>query len=180
MLELLRAYKANDPAARSKVEIFFLYPGFRAVCLHRLAHFLFRHHIPFIPRFMSEFSRFLNAIDIHPGATLGKNLVIDHGLGLVIGETAVVGDHVILYQGVTLGGTRLGPGKRHPTLEDRVIIGAGAKILGDIRVQSRARVGANSVVIHDVAPDTTVVGVPAQVVHKGSAPVSELYHDYVI
>jgi serine O-acetyltransferase len=180
MLTLLRTYKSYDPAARSLIEIALLYPGFRALCIHRLAHFLFKNGVPFIPRLLSEWSRFLNGVDIHPGAQLGKNVVIDHGLGLVIGETAVVCDSVILYQGVTLGGTKLGRGKRHPTLESHVVVGAGAKILGNIVIGSHSRVGANSVVVEAVPAGSTVVGVPARVINRRVQSGMELDHDYII
>ncbi len=180
MFSLAKAYKSYDPAAKSLVEIVLLYPGFRAVLAHRASHFLYQHRVPFIPRLLSEWSRWMNGVDIHPGAKLGKRIVIDHGLGLVIGETAIVGDSVILYQGVTLGGTRLSPGKRHPTLEDHVVVGAGAKILGNIVIGRCSRVGANSVVIRDVPPDSTVVGIPAVVLPKGVIFGQELHHDYII
>jgi serine O-acetyltransferase len=180
MLSLLNAYKTYDPAARSRIEIFFLYPGFRATMIHRFAHHLYENRIPFIPRFLSELSRWMNAMDIHPGAVIGKNVVIDHGLGIVIGETSIIGDSCILYQGVTLGGTSLTHGKRHPTLEANVVVGAGAKVLGNIVIGTRSRVGANSVVIRDVPPLSTVVGVPGVLVSRGIQPNQELNHDYII
>ncbi len=165
MLSLLRAYRAYDPAARSLLEILFLYPGVKAVAFHRIAHWMRNAGIPFLPRLLSEFSRFLTGIEIHPGAKLGRHVIIDHGMGVVIGETAEVGDGVILYQGVTLGGTDLHPVKRHPTLEARVVIGAGAKVLGNIIIGEGSRIGANSVVIESVPPHSTVVGIPARIIH---------------
>jgi serine O-acetyltransferase len=148
--------------------------------IHRFAHHLYENRIPFIPRFLSELSRWMNAMDIHPGAVIGKNVVIDHGLGIVIGETSIIGDSCILYQGVTLGGTSLTHGKRHPTLEANVVVGAGAKVLGNIVIGTRSRVGANSVVIRDVPPLSTVVGVPGVLVSRGIQPNQELNHDYII
>lgn len=180
MLELLNAYRKYDPAARSRAEILLLYPGVRALLLHRLAHFLFQLGLPFFPRFLSELSRFLSGIEIHPGAQLGRDLVIDHGMGVVIGETAVVGRGVVLYQGVTLGGTSLERGKRHPTVGDRVVIGAGAKIIGNIQIGADAKIGANSVVNQSVPAGCTVVGIPGRIVARQAPPHSETYHDFVI
>jgi len=162
MLGLLRRYQICDPAARSLFEIALLYPGVKALLLHRVAHALHVAGVPLLPRLVSEVSRFLTGIEIHPGAQIGARLVIDHGMGVVIGETAVVGDDVLMYHGVTLGGTKLTRAKRHPTIEDGVVIGAGAKVLGDIVVGKDARIGANSVVTRSVAPGTTVVGMPAR------------------
>ena len=180
MLSLLRAYRAYDPAARSLLEILLLYPGVKAVMLHRLAHGLHKARVPFFPRFICEFGRFLTGIEIHPGAKLGKNVIIDHGMGIVIGETAEVGDHVILYQGVTLGGTDLHPVKRHPTIEARVVIGAGAKVLGNITIGEGSRIGANSVVIEGVPANSTVVGIPARIIgRKGIQVGQELSHDLI-
>jgi len=147
---------------------------------HRLAHSLYQAGLPFFPRAVSEFSRFLTGIDIHPGAKIGKNLIIDHGMGVVIGETAVVGNHCLIYHGVTLGGVDLNPVKRHPTLEDGVVIGAGAKILGNITIGAHSRVGANSVVIKDVPAHSTATGIPAKIVNqKGVVPGEELKHDQI-
>ncbi len=180
MNEFLRAYRKYDPATTSTLEVALLYPGVKAILFHRIAHALYRAKIPFLPRALSEFSRFITGIDIHPGAKLGRCLVIDHGMGLVIGETAEVGDHVILYHGVTLGGTALERVKRHPTVGNHVVIGAGAKVLGNIRVGDGVRIGANSVVVHDVPAHSTAVGIPARVFpHAGVAPGEELCHEKI-
>jgi serine O-acetyltransferase len=159
----VRAIFRNDPAARSLPEVL-LYPGLHAVILHRLAHAVQRRRIPFLPRLISQYSRFLTGIEIHPGATIGRGFFIDHGMGVVIGETAEIGDNVMLYQGVTLGGTGKQKGKRHPTLEHNVVIGVGAIVLGDITIGEGARVGGGAVVVKDVPPHSTAVGVPARVV----------------
>lgn len=180
MLDILRYYRNYDPAAKSTFEILFLYPGIRAICLHRLAHLLFCLGFPFIPRMISELNRFLTGIEIHPGAKLGKNVIIDHGMGVVIGETAEVGDYVIIYQGVTLGGTSTGRTKRHPTVKEHVVIGAGAKLLGAIEIGEGSRIGANSVVIDNVPAHSTVVGIPAKVIKRLVKPGEELNHDYII
>jgi serine O-acetyltransferase len=156
----VRAVKERDPAATSTVEIVTSYSGLHALWLHRLAHPLYEHAVPLAPRWISQFSRFLTGIEIHPGAKIGESFFIDHGSGVVIGETTEVGDNVTLYQGVTLGGTGKETGKRHPTLGDNIVVGAGAKLLGSIRVGDNARIGAGSVVIHDVPRDSTVVGNP--------------------
>lgn len=179
MIELLKAYRRYDPAARSLAEVFFLYPGFKAVICHRLSHFFWTRGFKFIGRAISEFARFLTGIEIHPGATIGKILIVDHGMGTVIGETAVVGEGVILYQGVTLGGTSLQVGKRHPTIGDRVVIGAGAKVLGNILIGEDTRIGANSVVVTAVPPKSTVVGIPGKVISGGVTPGLELDHDSI-
>ena len=154
----------EDPAARSVVEIFFCYPGFHAVLMHRLAHRLYQWHLPLVPRMISQLSRFLTGIEIHPGARIGRRFFIDHGMGVVIGETAEIGDDVLLYQGVTLGGTGNETGKRHPTLGNRVVVGTGAKILGNIKIGDNVRIGAGSVVVHPVPDHSTVVGIPGRVV----------------
>jgi serine O-acetyltransferase len=154
----------RDPAARNVLEVALLYPGVHALVIYRVANSLWRRGIKFPARFLSWFGRLVTNIDIHPGATIGERLFIDHGAGVVIGETAVIGNDVTLYHGVTLGGTSWSAGKRHPTIESGVLVGAGAKILGPITVGARARIGANSVVIEDVAPELTVVGIPARVV----------------
>ena len=156
--------KARDPAARHKLEIILTYPGVHAVVLYRLANRLWRKGLRFPARLLSWFGRLVTNVDIHPGATIGRRLFIDHGAGVVIGETAEIGDDVTLYHGVTLGGTSWSPGKRHPTVESDVLIGAGAKILGPIVVCAGARVGANSVVVDDVPPGMTVVGIPGRIV----------------
>jgi serine O-acetyltransferase len=158
--------KDRDPAARGTLEILLLYPGVHALLSHRLAHALWRRGFKFPARFVAWFARFLTNVDIHPGAVIGARIFIDHGAGVVIGETAVIGDDVTLYHGVTLGGASWAPGKRHPTLESGVLIGAGAKILGPITVGAGARIGANSVVIEDVPPHMTVVGIPGRIVRE--------------
>jgi serine O-acetyltransferase len=154
----------EDPAAKSVLEIFLCYPGFQAILLHRLAHKLYQWHWPLIPRVISQFSRFFTGIEIHPGATIGRRFFIDHGSGVVIGETTEIGDDVLLYQGVTLGGTGNEKGKRHPTIGNSVVVGTGAKILGNIRIGDNVKVGAGSVVVHPVPDNSTVVGIPGRVV----------------
>lgn len=176
---LLRAYQQYDPAARSRIEILLLYPGIKALALYRVANWLHRHGVHFFPRALCEFSRFLTGIEIHPAATLGRHVIIDHGMGVVIGETAVIGNHVIIYQGVTLGGTSLERKKRHPTIEDHVVIGAGAKVLGNITIGRGSRIGSNSVVVRDVPPDTTVAGIPAKAITSGVREGEELEHDKI-
>ncbi len=156
----------RDPAARGKLEIVLLYPGVHALIWHRMAHQMWRGGMKFPARFLSWFARLVTNIDIHPGANIGARLFIDHGAGVVIGETAVIGDDVTIYHGVTLGGTSWSLGKRHPTVESGALIGAGAKILGPITVGAGARVGANSVVIEDVPPQMTVVGIPGRIVRE--------------
>lgn len=160
----------RDPAARSTLEVLFCYPGLHAVWGHRLSHWLWMHHFRLAARWTSQLMRSLTGIEIHPGATIGPNLFIDHGMGVVIGETAEVGACVTLYHGVTLGGTSLNKGKRHPTLEDNVVVGAGAKILGAITVGENSRIGANAVVVKDVPENSVVVGVPGQVVMRSRTP----------
>lgn len=161
----------RDPAARSSIEVIFAYPGFHAILLHRIAHWFWNNHLRFLARFLSHISRFLTGIEIHPGAKIGKGFFIDHGMGVVIGETSEIGDNVTIYHGVTLGGTSFSRGKRHPTIESNVTIGAGAKILGPLTVGSNSKIGANSVVIVDVPPSSTVVGVPGKTVLKEEFPV---------
>lgn len=162
----LSAVMARDPAAKSKAEVLLLYPGLHAVLWHRAAHFLWGKGWKLAARAVSQFARWTTGIEIHPAAKIGKRFFIDHGMGIVIGETAEIGDDVMLYQSVTLGGTALHQGKRHPTLQNGVIVGAGAAVLGPIVIGENARVGANAVVLADVPPATTVVGVPAHVVTK--------------
>ena len=154
----------EDPAAKSVVEIFFCYPGFHAILLHRLAHQLHNMRFSFLARLISQFSRATTGIEIHPGAKIGRRFFIDHGMGVVIGETAEVGDDVLLYQGVTLGGTGKEKGKRHPTIGNHVVIGTGAKVLGNIHIGDHVKIGAGSVVVHPVPDDSTVVGVPGRAV----------------
>ena len=164
LTELLEAYQARDPAARSKLEIFLLYPGVHATIYHRIAHFFHVRHMPFIARCVSQWSRFWTGIEIHPGATIGRRLVIDHGMGIVIGETAEIGDDCLIYHGVTLGGTGKDQGKRHPTIGNNVLISTGAKVLGPFKVGDGARIAANAVVLSEVPEDATAVGIPAQIV----------------
>jgi serine O-acetyltransferase len=152
----------RDPAARSSFEVIFAYPGFHAIVLHRISHRLWNNHLELPARVLSHISRALTGIEIHPGAKIGKSFFIDHGMGVVIGETSEIGDNVTIYHGVTLGGTSFTRGKRHPTIENNVTIGAGAKILGPLTVGANSKVGANSVVITDVPPNSTVVGVPGK------------------
>jgi len=156
----IKAARERDPAARGSLEVLLLYPCIHVLVFFRLAHFLWRHKIPFFPRWLSQMGRFLTGIEIHPGATIGKRFFIDHGMGVVIGETTIVGNNVTLFQGVTLGGTGKETGKRHPTLGDNIVVGAGAKVLGNITVGDNSYVGANAVVIKDVPPNSTIVGVP--------------------
>jgi serine O-acetyltransferase len=165
--------RQRDPAARSALEVALLYPGFHALILHRLAHRAWINDWRLLARAIGYFSRWLTGIEIHPGATIGRRVFIDHGTGLVIGETAEVGDDVTLYQGVTLGGVSLEKGKRHPTLMNGVIVGAGAQVLGPVTVGEGARVGSNAVAVRDVAPGTTVVGIPAKAVEPRAKPVAE-------
>jgi serine O-acetyltransferase len=166
----------EDPAAKSVLEIVLCYPGFHAILLHRLAHRLYRMHCPLLPRVISQVGRFFTGIEIHPGARIGRRFFIDHGMGVVIGETSEIGDDVLLYQGVTLGGTGKEKGKRHPTLGNNVVVGTGAKILGNIRIGAHVKVGAGSVVIHPVPDYSTVVGIPGRVVRGSLEPEEALEH----
>lgn len=169
--ETLRAYQARDPAARSRLEIFLLYQGVHAIIYHRIAHFFYLHHLRFLARFVSQWSRHWTGIEIHPGATIGRRLVIDHGMGIVIGETAEIGDDCLIYHGVTLGGTGKDHGKRHPTIGNNVLISTGAKVLGPFKVGDGARIAANAVVLSEVPPNATAVGIPAQIVRvQGKKP----------
>jgi len=172
--EDFQTVKRNDPALRSPLELLFNYPGLWALVLHRLAHGSYRRGFKLAGRFISGLSRLLTAVDIHPGAQIGRRVFIDHATGVVIGETAIVGDDVLIYQQVTLGGVSLSHGKRHPTVEDGVTIGAGAKVLGNITIGKEAKIGANSVVINDVDPECTAVGVPAHTAKRidGKVPLS--------
>jgi serine O-acetyltransferase len=164
--EDVQAIFERDPAARSVAEIFFAYPGFHAICFYRLAHWLWLHKMYFLGRFVSHVGRFFTGIEIHPGARIGRAFFIDHGMGVVIGETAEVGDDVTMYHGVTLGGTTWEKGKRHPTIGNNVVVGVGAKILGPVRIGDNTRIGANSVVIRDIPPNSVVVGIPGKVVFR--------------
>ena len=171
LLETLQAYQRRDPAARSKLEVFLLYNGVHATLYHQLAHWLYRNRLYFLARCISQWCRLWTGIEIHPGASIGRRLVIDHGTGIVIGETAEIGDDVLLYQQVTLGGTGKDVGKRHPTIGNNVMIGAGAKVLGPIQVHDNARVAAGAVVLQEVPENATAVGVPAQIVRVNGEKV---------
>jgi len=162
-----------DPAATSRVEVVLTYAGFHALLFYRLAHWLREKRIPFLPRALSQFARFLTGIEIHPGAEIGSGLFIDHGMGVVIGETTEIGDNVTLFQGVTLGGTGKQRGKRHPTIGSHVVVGAGAKVLGPIRIGDYVKIGANSVVLQDVPDHSTVVGIPGRIVRIKDERVAE-------
>ena len=162
--ETLAAYQARDPAARSKLEVFLLYPGVHATVYHRAAHFCYCHNMKFLARTISQWSRFWTGIEIHPGAKIGRRLVIDHGMGIVIGETAEVGDDCLIYHGVTLGGTGKDKGKRHPTIGNNVLLSTGSKVLGPFKVGDGARIAANAVVLKEIPENATAVGVPARVV----------------
>jgi serine O-acetyltransferase len=175
----LEAVRDRDPAARSTAEILLVYPGLHALWLHRLAHRLWNLGVPVLPRLISHVSRLLTGIEIHPGARIGTGVFIDHGMGVVIGETSEVGDYTTLYQGVTLGGTGKEKGKRHPTVGRNVVIAAGAKVLGPITVGDYSKVGAGAVVIRDVPPYSTVVGVPGRVVAQEGEPVVDLHHELI-
>jgi len=166
----------RDPAARGILEIFLCYPGFQAIFIHRFTHKLWKYKLPLIPRILSQINRTLTGIEIHPGAKIGKKVFIDHGMGVVIGETAEVGNNCLLYQGVTLGGTGKSHGKRHPTLKENVVVGAGAKVLGSITVGPNTRIGAGSVVVRSVKGNSTVVGIPGRVVHQSGVKINPLAH----
>ena len=181
---ICRDFKAcfeRDPAACTPLgflEVIFLYSGFHAMVGHRLTHLLHRIRLPLIPRFLSQAGRFLTGIEIHPGARIGPGFFIDHGMGVVIGETTEIGENGTIYQGVTLGGTGIARGKRHPTLGDNVVVGAGAKILGNIKIGNNVKVGAGSVVVHSVPDHCTVVGVPAEIVRKEGKKVTQINLDH--
>lgn len=166
----------RDPAARNWLEVLVCYPGLQALFLHRFAHWLYRVGIPFLPRFISHLARFLTGIEIHPGAQIGRGVFIDHGMGVVIGETAIVGDYCLIYQGVTLGGTGKESGKRHPTIGENVVVGGGAKVLGNIQIGNDVRIGAGSVVLRDVPSNCTVVGIPGRVIYRSGVKVNPLEH----
>ncbi len=179
ILSDIRLAKERDPAARSALEIFLTYPGLHAVWSHRLAHAMWRARLKLCARLQSQFARWATGIEIHPGAVIGQRFFIDHGMGVVIGETSIVGDDVTIFQGVTLGGTGKDKGKRHPTVEDGVVIAAGAKVLGNITIGKGSSVGAGAVVVKTVPPNSTVVGVPGHfVVHRGrTVPTTDLHHE---
>ncbi len=172
--EDIKSFMEHDPAARSPIEIVLLYPGFKALRSHRKAQWFLKHNMPFIARYISQRSAHKTGIEIHPGATIGRRVCIDHGSGIVIGETAEIGDDVMIYQGVTLGGTGKDVGKRHPTVESGVMIGSGAKVLGPITIGRNAKVAAGAVVVKDVEPNSTVVGVPGTVVRIDGERVDDL------
>ena len=175
LVEDIRAYKKNDPAARSAIEILLLYNGLHATFWYRVAHWLHTHKFRFLARCISQITKFFTGIEIHPGATIGRRLVIDHGTGIVIGETAEIGDDCLLYQGVTLGGTGKDVGKRHPTLGNNVMVGSGAKVLGPFKVGDNARIAANSVVLREVPENATVVGVPGRVVRLSGEKLDHVH-----
>ena len=172
--EDIQAVKDRDPAARGSIEIFLLYPGMRAVRMYRRAHWFYKHDMKFIARWISQRCAKKTGIEIHPGATIGRRLVIDHGHGIVIGETAEIGDDVLIYQGVTLGGTGKDVGKRHPTIGNNVMISSGAKVLGPFKVGDNSRIAAGAVVLEEVPPNSTVVGVPAKVVRQNGQKITPL------
>lgn len=169
----LKSVLERDPAARNTIEVLLLYPGIKAVIFHRAAHFFYVHNRKFAARLISQFSRFCTGIEIHPGAVIGKGLFIDHGMGVIIGETAVIGDNCTIYQGVTLGGTGKEKGKRHPTLGDNVMVGSGAKVLGPFTVGDNSKIAAGAVVLSQVPPNSTCVGVPARIVKREGIRVNE-------
>lgn len=166
----------RDPAARNWLEVLLCYPGLQVLFFHRFAHWLYQLGLPVIPRLLSHLARSLTGIEIHPGAQVGQGVFIDHGMGVVIGETAIIGDYCLIYQGVTLGGTGKESGKRHPTLGESVVVGAGAKVLGNLMIGDNVRIGAGSVVLRDVPSDCTVVGVPGRVVYRSGVRVNPLEH----
>ena len=172
IIEDVNAVRDRDPAARSFWEVFFLYPGVKAIRMHRRAHFYYKHNMMFLARLVSQKAARKTGIEIHPGATIGRRLVIDHGTGVVIGETTEIGDDVLIYQGVTLGGTGKDTGKRHPTIGNNVMISAGAKVLGPFKIGDNSRVAAGAVVLAEVPPNSTVVGVPARVVRQDGKRVA--------
>ena len=175
IIEDIQAYKRNDPAARSAIEILLLYNGLHATIDYRIAHWFYKHKMRFLARLISQWSKFCTGIEIHPGASIGRRLVIDHGTGIVIGETTEIGDDCLLYQGVTLGGTGKDKGKRHPTLGNNVMVGSGAKVLGPFKVGNNARIAANAVVLREVPENATVVGVPGQVVRISGEKLDHIH-----
>ncbi|MFH0840318.1 MAG: serine O-acetyltransferase EpsC [Candidatus Omnitrophota bacterium] len=168
----------RDPAATSPIEIMLTYSGFHAIVIHKITRALHKAKIPFLPRLLSQFGKLITGIEIHPGATIGKNLFIDHGMGVVIGETTIVGYNVTLFQGVTLGGTGKEKGKRHPTLGNNIVVGAGAKVLGNITIGDNVSIGANAVVVRDVPPNSTVVGVPGRITKREGKKIPGINLDY--
>lgn len=177
----IKAAQERDPAARSFLEVLFLYQGLHAVINYRIAHFFYKIKFYFLARLLSQIGRHFTGIEIHPGAQIGKGLFIDHGMGVVIGETSIIGDNVLLYQGVTLGGTGLVKGKRHPTIGNNVVIGTGAKVLGNITIGDNSYVGANAVVIKDIPPNSTVVGVPGRITKQDGKKIDlSLDHIHIL
>ena len=176
----IRVVFKRDPAARSVLEVILCYPGLHAIWLHRMSHFLYKKGLVLIPRLINYFTRFLTGVDIHPGATIGRGLFIDHATGVVVGETCVIGDNVTLYQGVTLGGTGKEKGKRHPTIGNNVVVATGAKVLGSFTVGNNSKIGAGSVVLEEVPPNSTVVGIPGKIVVYDHSRVDEFDLDYDI
>ena len=174
----LKAALERDPAATSVLEVILTYPGFHAIASHRVAHRLYRWHIPFLPRLISQVSRAITGIEIHPAARIGKGFFIDHGMGVVVGETTIIGDNITLFQGVTLGGTGKERGKRHPTLGNNVVAGTGSKILGNITVGDNVLIGANAVVIKSVPPDSTVVGIPGRITKRAGKRIPGISLDH--
>jgi serine O-acetyltransferase len=181
MREDVQAVFHNDPAARTTLEVILAYPGVHSIWLHRFAHWLWSHHLKLVARMVSEVSRFFTGIEIHPGATIGRRLFIDHGMGVVMGETTEIGDDVLIYQGVTLGGTSLKKEKRHPTIEDHVMVSAGASVIGPVRIGRGSRIGAGAVVVSSAPPYSTIVGIPGKVIEGESArqDVAELEHGHL-
>jgi serine O-acetyltransferase len=181
MREDVQAVFHNDPAARTALEVILAYPGVHAIWLHRFAHWLWNHRLKLVARMVSEVSRFFTGIEIHPGATIGRRLFIDHGMGVVMGETTEIGDDVLIYQGVTLGGTSLKKEKRHPTIEDHVMVSAGASVIGPVRIGRGSRIGAGAVVVSSAPPYSTIVGIPGKVIEGESArqDVAELEHGHL-
>ncbi|MFA6378287.1 MAG: serine O-acetyltransferase EpsC [Candidatus Omnitrophota bacterium] len=179
--EEIKSAQERDPSAKGNFQIIFLYAGLHAIVAYRLSHFLWKHTVPFLPRLISQTSRFFTGIEIHPGAQIGRGLFIDHGMGVVVGETAIIGNYATLFQGVTLGGTGKETGKRHPTLGDHIVVGAGAKVLGNITIGNNSYIGANAVVIKDVPPNTTVVGVPGHVTKQDGKKIDRaMEHGHVL
>ena len=178
MREDIQTVFHNDPAARTTLEVILAYPGVHAIWLHRIAHWFWKHQLKLLARLISEFSRFTTGIEIHPGATIGRRLFIDHGMGVVMGETTEIGDDVLIYQGVTLGGTSLKKEKRHPTIEDHVMVSTGASVIGPVRIGRGSRIGAGAVVVSSAPPYSTIVGIPGKVIEGESArqEVAELEH----
>lgn len=177
--EDIKTIYEKDPAADNLLEVLLCYPGLHALLMHRIAHKLKYWRIPVLPRIISNISRLLTGIEIHPSATIGRRFFIDHGMGVVIGATTIIGDDVLIYQGVTLGGTGKEQGKRHPTLMDNIIVGAGAKVLGNLTIGCNSRIGAGSVVVDDVPNDSTVIGIPGRIVHQAVCIDGQLMHNRI-